>query len=131
MRTAMRPRYYCDHCNKGNGSPSAMRRHERGCTLNPQRVCGMCKMLDAAGGPAPAPLRDELVAILDSQGFKAMCEAANDCPACILSVLRTKNYKGDWETPGGVSGPQDGRESWSYAEARKDWWDGWNSAQAE
>lgn len=32
MRTAMRPRYYCDHCNKGNGSPSAMRRHERGCS---------------------------------------------------------------------------------------------------
>lgn len=56
MRTAMRPRYYCDHCNKGNGSPSAMRRHERGCTLNPQRVCGMCKMLADEGGPEPSVL---------------------------------------------------------------------------
>ena len=87
MRTAMRPRYYCDHCNKGNGSPSAMRRHERGCTLNPQRECGMCKMVaDEVEG---ALSRDELVRVMDEQGFKAMCEAANHCPACILAALRT------------------------------------------
>jgi hypothetical protein len=131
MRTAMRPRYYCDHCNKGNGSPSAMRRHERGCTLNPQRVCGMCKMIDEEGGPDPAPPRDQLVAILNAQGFRAMCEAANDCPACILSVIRTLNYPGDEEGPGGVSGPADGRESWNYDQAKQAWWADWNSAQAE
>lgn len=37
MKTRMRPRYYCDHCQKGSGSPSAMRRHEASCTLNPRR----------------------------------------------------------------------------------------------
>lgn len=129
MRTAMRPRYYCDHCNKGNGSPSAMRRHEKGCTLNPHRVCGMCKMVaDEVEG---APSRDELVRVMDEQGFKAMCEAANNCPACILSALRTKNFKGDAETPGGVLGPEDGRESWSYTQAKQAWWDSWNSKQRD
>ena len=131
MRTAMRPRYYCDHCNKGNGSPSAMRRHERGCTLNPQRECGMCKMLSGEGGPGPAPPRDELVRIMDAEGFGSMCKAANGCPACILAALRTKNFKGDAETLPGVLGPEDGRELWSYTKAKADWWAEWNSAQAE
>ena len=131
MRTVMRPRYYCDHCNKGNGSPSAMKRHEAGCTLNPQRVCGMCRLLAEEGGPEPAPPRDELVKVMDTQGFKAMCEAANDCPACILSALRTKNFKGDAESPPGVMGPEDGRESWSYTQAKQVWWSDWNSAKTE
>ena len=131
MRTAMRPRYYCDHCNKGNGSPSAMRRHERGCTLNAQRVCGMCKMVADFGGPEPAPPRDELVRILDEQGFPTMCAAAEKCPACILSALRTKNTKGDGETPPGVLGPEDGREVWSYTQAKTAWWAEWNTGAAE
>lgn len=126
MRTAMRPRYYCDHCNKGNGSPSAMKRHERGCTLNPDRVCGMCAALVNEGGEAAAPA-GELRRVLDAEGFYAMCKAANDCPACILTVLRPLNFKGDGESPPGVSGPQDGRESWSFAQAKKDWWAEFNS----
>lgn len=131
MRTAMRPRYYCDHCNKGNGSPSAMRRHERGCTANPGRICGMCSMLAREGGPEPAPPLNVLIGTLDAEGFKAMCELANDCPACILAALRTKIYKADGESPGGVTGPEDGRESWSYTAAKAAWWKAWNSDQAE
>jgi hypothetical protein len=131
MRTVMRPRYYCDHCKKGTGSASFMKRHERGCTLNPQRVCGMCQMLAAEGGPDPAPPRDELVRVLDTKGFAAMRADANDCPACILTALRTKNYRGDAESPGGVSGPEDGRNEWNYRTAKEAWWKDWNSAQEE
>ena len=122
MRTAMRPRYYCDHCNKGNGSPSAMRRHERGCTANPQRICGMCSMLAREFGLEPAPPLPILLDTLDAEGFKAMCELANNCPACILAALRTKNFKGDAETRPGVLGPKDGREAWSYTQAKTQWW---------
>ena len=124
MRTAMRPRYYCDHCNKGSGSPSAMRRHERGCTLNPRRICGMCAIQHKEGGDEPAPPRDELLKILDAQGFIAMCEAAHDCPACILSGLRARNV---FEPGEGfvVSGPDDGRNDWNYTEAKRDWWSGY------
>lgn len=85
-------------------------------------------MLADEGGPDPAPSREELVKIMDKDGFKAMCKAAQDCPACILSALRTKNHKGDGENPPGVSGPEDGRQEWSYQQAKKDWWGGWNSS---
>ena len=131
MRTAMRPRYYCDHCNKGNGSPSAMRRHERGCTANPQRACGMCSMLAREGGPEPAPPLPILLDTLDTEGFKAMCELANDCPACILTAVRVRNLPADADGPGRVAGPEDGRNEWSYTQAKQAWWASWNSAQAE
>ena len=130
MRTAMRPRYYCDHCNKGNGSPSAMRRHERGCTLNPQRICGMCSLLAAEGGPAPAPPLNLLVETMDTEGFKAMCDIANGCPACILSVLRSRNVQTEFG-PFTVPGPEDGRNEWSYIKAKADYWSAHNDAQAE
>lgn len=125
MRTAMRPRYYCDHCNKGSGSPSAMKRHERGCTLNPQRNCQMCARLADEGGPEPAPPRDELLRVMDNDGFAAMCKAANDCPACILAALRSRNTSGEF---GGyhVPGPDDGRNAWSYTSAKTAWWADFN-----
>jgi hypothetical protein len=130
MRTAMRPRYYCDHCNKGNGSPSAMKRHERGCTANPNRVCGMCARAEDEEGVTPAPPRDELLRILDADGFKAMCDVANQCPACILSALRARNVEAEFSNFR-VSGPEDGRNEWSYATAKANWWESMNSIVAE
>ena len=130
MRTVMRPRYYCDHCKKGNGSPSAMKRHEAGCTLNLQRVCGMCAKLHDNGGPMLAPPRDELLRLLDADGFKAMREAANDCPACILAALRTRNVKSEFG-PYTVPGPEDGRNEWSYTAAKAEYWRNYNDAQVE
>ena len=130
MRTAMRPRYYCDHCDKGNGSPSAMKRHEAGCTMNPQRVCGMCRLSHEEGGEEPAPPRDELVRVMDAEGFAAMCKAANDCPACILAALRTKNSF-DPETGPHIDGPEDGRDSWSYRTAKDAWWKDFNESREQ
>jgi len=127
MKTVMRPRYYCDHCKKGSGSPSAMKRHESGCTNNPLRVCRMCAILADKGGPEPAPQRGALLNVLDSGGFKAMCESANDCPACILSALRTKN-RYDPEIGFYVEGPEDGRQTWSYKSAKESWWKEFNTA---
>lgn len=130
MKTVMRPRYYCDHCKKGNGSPSAMRKHEAGCTKNPNRVCRMCALSEDAGGPPQRPFA-ELTAILTYQGFAAMCDAASYCPACILSVLRPLNFAGDAESPPGVMGPADGREVWDYKSAKEQWWKELNSSRAE
>ena len=118
----MRPRYYCDHCGKGSGSPSAMTRHERGCTKNPERVCGMCAAAETTHGYNVA----ELIGILDKEGFKGLRSAVYDCPACILSALRTKNYPGDECGPGGVTGPNDGRETWNFSEAKMAFWDAVN-----
>jgi hypothetical protein len=120
----MRPRYYCDHCNKGNGSPSAMQRHESGCTKNPQRVCRMCVLINEQ----QLPLAD-LLLILDSHSFKSICEAANGCPACILAALRARDAVNEY---GGhyVAGPDDGRNEWSFAQAKVQWWAGYNSDRA-
>lgn len=126
MITKMRPRYYCEHCNKGSGSPSAMRRHESGCTLNPNRTCAMC----AAGGNPPPPPREKLLEILDRDGFKALCDEVFGCPACILTALRQRNSFDD-QLGYCVSGPDDGRNQWSYAEAKKEWWDKVNAAIRE
>lgn len=106
MRSAKRTRYYCDHCGKGSGSPSAMRRHERGCTLNAQRECGMCAQL----GLVPTS-RQELARIMRDLGFEAMLKTAADCPACVLSALRLEGY------------PDGGVGEWSFQEAKTSFWD--------
>lgn len=86
MKTVLRNRYYCDHCKKAGGSASHMRKHEAGCTNNPQRVCGMCKH-----GTGHIHSVADLVAILgrgsDAQ-MKELREATGDCPACILAAIR-------------------------------------------
>ena len=79
MRMAMRPRYYCDHCKKVSGSPSAIRRHESGCTANPGRVCAMHEKV--TGGEV-APTRDELLAAFMNpdlgQDWKARMKALRE-----------------------------------------------------
>ncbi|MCP3684306.1 MAG: hypothetical protein GY861_16635 [bacterium] len=42
MRAVRRWRYYCDYCKKSGGSKYWMKRHEKSCTNNPERVCKMC-----------------------------------------------------------------------------------------
>lgn len=88
-------------------------------------------MLAREGGPEPAPPLPILLDTLDTEGFKAMCELANDCPACILAALRVRNLPADADGPGRVAGPEDGRNEWSYTQAKQAWWASWNSAQAE
>lgn len=55
MKAVKRWRYYCDHCKKVSGSRPAMEKHEKGCTLNPARDCGICGFL-CTGGAALADL---------------------------------------------------------------------------
>lgn len=80
-------RYYCDFCRKGSLSAAAMRKHEKGCTNNPQRVCGLCATLKNEQRPM-----DELTAVLavekDGYGMKELRELCRNCPACILAAIR-------------------------------------------
>lgn len=48
MRTATKPVYYCDHCNKHGLSKPQMARHERLCFHNPEnhRPCHDCRNLE-------------------------------------------------------------------------------------
>jgi len=39
-------RYYCEFCKKSGCSARWIRKHEERCTLNPNRYCGYCHLLD-------------------------------------------------------------------------------------
>lgn len=108
MKTKMRPRYYCDHCKKASGSPSAMRRHEPSCTKNPNRICKVCGILNGGNGY----LIEGTVAFMDpvrgndwQARMEALREATENCPCCILAVIRqtgaTTPEPASMEDPGG------------------------------
>lgn len=87
----------------------------------------MCALVEDEGGSPQTP-RADLLRTLDEKGFPAMCEAANECPACILSVVRERSTY-DPETGPSVAGPEDGRQVWQYATAKLAWWKEFNSSR--
>jgi hypothetical protein len=110
MKTKLVNRYYCDHCNKGGCSASHMRRHEKRCTLNPSRECGVCKYVGreqpAAESLASAiveDIREHELRIASWEIHDAVVErvlvprldaAAGGCPACMLAAIR--QHGGDY-----------------------------------
>lgn len=101
-------RYYCDFCGRGGCAARHIAKHERGCTANPNRICGIC---EAAGDVVQQPM-SELVAILmekipvDEQ-MKKLRGATENCPACILAAIRQAGLQGWHEDENGVDpGPQ-------------------------
>lgn len=52
-------RYYCEFCSKSGGSGGVMSTHEKHCTMNPNRVCRLCKNMEE-----DQPDMRELLAIL-------------------------------------------------------------------
>ena len=106
MRKAQRWRYYCDHCKKSGGSGGHMARHERRCTANPNRSCGVCDK----GGMSPEPLSklvefaklkairhpsmsDDLPDsfVIDKAGLEELRKLADGCPVCMFAALRQSN----------------------------------------
>ena len=100
MKQVKRWRYYCDYCKKSGGSKWHMERHERGCTNNPNRVCGMCSDAQDCADLSELikivtdsirHLETETWSIIDStteEKVIASLRELTDCPACILAALR-------------------------------------------
>jgi hypothetical protein len=75
-----------------------MSRHEKHCTANPSRICGMC-----GGNIGMIP---DFISVLgkgDEEGVDRLREAANGCPACMLSAIRQSHLQ---------TGPDD--EGWGF-----------------
>lgn len=104
MRTRKVNRYYCEYCKKSGGSASHMVRHEKHCTLNPNRWCRVCELIEGYRRPL-----EELIAVLPDiiekpDGFgsvtveceglkeavKELRDLADGCPACMMAALRQK-----------------------------------------
>ena len=109
MRSKKKWRWYCDHCKKSTGTEASMIKHEKGCTNNPNRVCGMCSLISEwVCEDENAPLLDliELCKRIHNQPqlpyedkdygiecgnekeiISAMKKVTN-CPACMLAAIR-------------------------------------------
>ena len=112
MQTKKVNRYYCDFCKKAGCNKYWIVKHEKGCTKNPNRECGYCKMLeveqiDMSELLAILPEQSEYTESLDcgdgellesiSQtklneilNLQKLRDITNNCPACILAALRQK-----------------------------------------
>jgi hypothetical protein len=102
VRKVLRNRWYCDHCKKSSGTGAAMTKHERGCTNNPERVCGMCAFAGLDAKPLPElkafvlahSERDEGIfdkreyGVLKLESIASFKELAGDCPACMFAAMR-------------------------------------------
>ena len=89
MRRVQRWRYYCEYCGKGGGSAYHMARHEKACTANPHRECGLCREAELE----QQPMEDLVTALLChdhdyDKGLVVLREAAQNCPSCILAAIR-------------------------------------------
>ena len=101
MRVKKVNRYYCEFCKKSGCAAGHMKKHEERCTMNPDRVCGMCKMMDWE-----QPSIADLIALLptpeecsteDKYGYRYFSgdkidieplRRITNCPACLLSAIR-------------------------------------------
>jgi hypothetical protein len=82
MRVKKVNRYWCDFCNKAGLSAGAMAKHEKHCTMNPDRSCRVCTLIN--GGYAVGKERmAELVALLpDSTAYNAPSQGAQCSKVC-------------------------------------------------
>jgi len=113
MKTVKKNVYYCDFCGKRGLSASHIAKHEKHCTVNPERECRLCKetrdiklfieKLKARFEIRDIHSVDEFGTIIDRKiewkGKKITLDEiitfTEGCPNCTLAILRqTKlNYK--------------------------------------
>lgn len=88
MHSKVVTRYGCDFCRKANLSAASISKHEKSCTGNPNRTCGICgRYSDGSLAKLAA-----LFSTADADcGLEAVRMEAEGCPACILSAIRLFN----------------------------------------
>jgi hypothetical protein len=109
MKIKRKLRYYCDYCKKSGGSKYHIEKHEKGCTLNPNRHCRFCELVENE----QKPMSELLSLIPDVKQYEkfninlgensieipvedankilsTLREATNNCPICIMAALRQK-----------------------------------------
>jgi hypothetical protein len=101
MKTKLMNRYYCDFCGKSGCAKGHMLKHERHCTLNPERECGVCGgMCKPDKDALPAfPTLEEVTRYNECGEYYVLPDdfvgieedvlaACDGCPTCAFAVLR-------------------------------------------
>lgn len=127
MRKVKKWVYYCEFCKKSGRSGGHISRHEKSCTMNPDRECRMCAT-DGFGNRQR--LIAELITALgkgDEIGVGELEDAANACPACMLAAIRQSGVQVKWESPDepGFNVPFD------FKKASEQFWSKINDARME
>lgn len=91
MKTKKVNRYYCEFCKKSGCSAGHIKKHELHCTMNPNRECGMCLLVENK----TIHMSEMLAVIPESYTRKDLSDSitkirilSNNCPACILAAIR-------------------------------------------
>jgi hypothetical protein len=93
--------YKCEFCGKRGYSAGHMRRHEAGCTANPERACRMHAYFETPQIPV-ADLRKALDTRLPDCGMAELRRISGGCPMCMLAAIRQseiQTWDGDAEHP--------------------------------
>ena len=88
--------HYCEHCGVHRHQKPAMERHEKHCTMNPNRECGMCYIAEQGQINIKETIEKITKEICKlnidiSNGkdiLKIIRKECGYCPACVLSVSR-------------------------------------------
>lgn len=111
MKTVIKPVYYCDFCRKRYMTKLACEKHERRCTLNQNRSCGLCgngypiELPETMDGfkemfvvvESPKPEANPYFGDPETIIFPAYCQsfslgdifdAVNGCPLCAFTIVR-------------------------------------------
>ena len=107
-------RYYCEFCKKANCSGASMSRHEKSCTANPNRYCGMCK------NTIPVERFIKALGSGDEKGLDRLRDETEGCPACMLAAIRQSGlqyYDLDEDGPHGHY-----IEAFNYKKEKERWW---------
>jgi hypothetical protein len=128
-------RYYCDFCPRGYFKKPSMERHERGCTANPNRVCGLCEYAEPSLKQKPiAELIDCLMEGKSSectsdikQGMAKLRQLTEGCPGCILAAIRQSGimkalYDSEYGPP---------ELNFDFKKELEQWWATANEAKSE
>jgi hypothetical protein len=95
-----RVRAWCDYCKKGIWSVKKMEVHEAHCTMNPNRVCRVCKtlllqestslqeLLAICKVAVPEPKTIGITGTVPESLHINLRRAAQKCPACEMAALR-------------------------------------------
>ena len=108
-------RYYCEYCGKAGCSGGHIAKHERFCTSNPHRECGMCckagldqrhisdllwlvhslpKTKDFVGPMeiyVDGKSHIETIPSLTNESVDILFDYVNGCPACTLAAIKQSN----------------------------------------
>lgn len=126
MRTRTVKRYYCDHCKKAGLSRFHMEKHERGCTANPNRVCGMCQLVDGPNATLPELLDAARI------GLTELRSTALGCPACMLAGIRALRATfGKPSTWGEYHPLSDELREWEFKKEKDSFWADFNIGRRE